>query len=141
MSLPMKTAAPSEAAAPTSMMAGSLFTEKLDRNSASRVARPITCAAIAPADVNTAVVTKLAREGELDVTREAGLEASRISNAKRAVEIARGALARFLGLFADVKPAEQVTALLLTSNVFSLLSAYYLLKIVREPLILASGGA
>ncbi|HKQ69759.1 MAG TPA: Npt1/Npt2 family nucleotide transporter [Polyangiaceae bacterium] len=52
-----------------------------------------------------------------------------------------GALDRVLRVFADVKPGEGVTALLLTCNVFLLLLAYYLLKIVREPLILASGGA
>jgi AAA family ATP:ADP antiporter len=48
---------------------------------------------------------------------------------------------RFLRLFAEVRPGETATVLLLTSNVFLLLLAYYLLKIVREPLILAGGGA
>jgi AAA family ATP:ADP antiporter len=47
-----------------------------------------------------------------------------------------------LGLFADVHPGEAVTALWLTANVFLLLTAYYLLKVAREPLILAvAGGA
>jgi AAA family ATP:ADP antiporter len=46
-----------------------------------------------------------------------------------------------LGLFADVRPGEAATALLLTANVFLLLTAYYLLKVAREPLILLGGGA
>src|SRR4051812_1868953 len=46
-----------------------------------------------------------------------------------------------LGLFADVRPGEAATALLLTPNVFILLTAYYLLKVAREPLILLGGGA
>jgi AAA family ATP:ADP antiporter len=51
------------------------------------------------------------------------------------------AVTRFLNLFAKVQPGETVTALLLTFNVFLLLTAYYLLKTVREPLILLGGGA
>src|SRR5437868_14189967 len=46
-----------------------------------------------------------------------------------------------LGLVADVRPGEGPTALLLTLNVFLLLTAYYLLKVAREPLILLGGGA
>ncbi len=46
-----------------------------------------------------------------------------------------------LGLFADVHAGEAPTALLLTLNVFLLLTSYYLLKVVREPLILTGGGA
>src|ERR1700760_4190606 len=46
-----------------------------------------------------------------------------------------------LGLVADVRPGEAATAVLLTVNVFLLLTAYYLLKVAREPLILLSGGA
>jgi AAA family ATP:ADP antiporter len=47
-----------------------------------------------------------------------------------------------LGLFAEVHSGEAVTALWLTANVFLLLTAYYLLKVAREPLILAvEGGA
>ena len=46
-----------------------------------------------------------------------------------------------LGLFADVREGEAPTALLLTLNVFLLLTAYYLLKVAREPLILLGGGA
>jgi AAA family ATP:ADP antiporter len=48
---------------------------------------------------------------------------------------------RFVNLFARVAPGETTTALLLTLNVFLLLTAYYLLKTVREPLILLGGGA
>lgn len=46
-------------------------------------------------------------------------------------------LARALRLFTDVHPGEAVTALLMTLNVFLLLSAYYVIKPVREALILA----
>jgi ATP:ADP antiporter, AAA family len=53
----------------------------------------------------------------------------------------RGILERALGLFAEVHTGEAVTALLLTFNVFAILVAYYLLKVVREPLILEGGGA
>ena len=42
---------------------------------------------------------------------------------------------------ADVRPGEAPTALLLTLNVLLLLTAYYLLKVAREPLILLGGGA
>ncbi len=46
---------------------------------------------------------------------------------------------RFLRLFTEVQPGESVNALLLTLNVFLLLTAYSVLKVVREALIL--GGA
>jgi AAA family ATP:ADP antiporter len=46
-----------------------------------------------------------------------------------------------LGLFGDVRPGEATTALLLTANIFLVLTAYYLLKVAREPLILLGGGA
>jgi len=46
-----------------------------------------------------------------------------------------------LGLFAEVRAGEPATALLLTANVFVLLTAYYFLKVAREPLILTGGGA
>jgi AAA family ATP:ADP antiporter len=39
-----------------------------------------------------------------------------------------------------LKPGEGVTTLVLTLNVFVLLTCYYLLKVVREPLILLGGG-
>ena len=40
-----------------------------------------------------------------------------------------------------VKPGEGKSTLLLTLNACILMSAYYLLKVIREPLILAYGGA
>jgi len=48
---------------------------------------------------------------------------------------------RFLRLFTDVRDGESPTALLLTLNVFLLLTAYYVLKVVREALILTEFGA
>lgn len=54
----------------------------------------------------------------------------------------KGALDRLLGVFAEVRRGEALTALLLMLNMFLLLAAYYLLKTIREPLILnARGGA
>ena len=50
-------------------------------------------------------------------------------------------LDRVLSIFADVRPGEGITALLLGFNVFLLLGSYYLLKTVREPLILTESGA
>ena len=50
-------------------------------------------------------------------------------------------LERFLRPFADVRAGEAASALLLAGTLFLLLTAYYLLKVVREPLILLSGGA
>jgi ATP:ADP antiporter, AAA family len=49
--------------------------------------------------------------------------------------------ARLLGLFAPVKAGEGTTVLLMALNVFLLLTAYYVLKVLREPLILVGGGA
>lgn len=46
-----------------------------------------------------------------------------------------------LRLFADVRAGEATTVLLLSLNVFLLLTAYYLLKVAREPLILEGGKA
>ena len=50
-------------------------------------------------------------------------------------------LDRFLRAFADVQPGEGRTALLLALNVFLILMAYYVLKVVREALILGEGSA
>jgi AAA family ATP:ADP antiporter len=50
-------------------------------------------------------------------------------------------LDRALSVLADVYPQEGVTVLLLSVNVFLILSAYYLLKTVREALILSEGSA
>ena len=53
----------------------------------------------------------------------------------------RSALDRFLGFFTDVHPGEGATALMLALNVFLILMAYYVLKPVREALILGEGSA
>ena len=53
----------------------------------------------------------------------------------------RSALDRFLGIFADVHSGEGLTAILLALNVFLILTAYYILKPVREALILSEGSA
>jgi ATP:ADP antiporter, AAA family len=53
----------------------------------------------------------------------------------------RSGLDRFLGAFADVHSGEGLTALLLALNVFLILMAYYILKPVREALILGEGSA
>ena len=52
------------------------------------------------------------------------------------------ALERTLGLFTEVRAGEGATALILAANVFLLLCGYYMIKPVREALILAlDGGA
>jgi len=48
---------------------------------------------------------------------------------------------RFLGVFTEVRAGEGVTATLLMLNVFLLLGCYYIIKPVREALILTEGGA
>ena len=48
---------------------------------------------------------------------------------------------RFLNLFTDVRAGEARTALLLALNVFLILMSYYMLKTVREALILSEGSA
>jgi AAA family ATP:ADP antiporter len=53
----------------------------------------------------------------------------------------RNLLERLLSVVGDVRPGEGLGALILTFNLFTLLGAYYLLKTVRESLILAEGGA
>ncbi len=50
-------------------------------------------------------------------------------------------LDRWLRVFTDVRDGEGIGALLLAANVFCLLGSYYLLKTVREALILSEGGA
>jgi AAA family ATP:ADP antiporter len=50
-------------------------------------------------------------------------------------------LERFLSLFAEVRPGEGAVVLALTLNVFLLLNAYYLVKPVREALILSGQGS
>src|ERR1700760_4994403 len=53
----------------------------------------------------------------------------------------KNVLERLLSVICDVRPGEGLGALLLTLDLFTLLGAYYLLKTVRESLILAEGGA
>jgi ATP:ADP antiporter, AAA family len=50
-------------------------------------------------------------------------------------------LDRALAVFADVRPGEGLTALLMLANIFLLLVCYSIIKTVREPLILLGGGA
>ncbi len=53
----------------------------------------------------------------------------------------KGPIERLLSLFADVRAGEGAGVITLAINVFVLLFAYYLLKTVRETLILTEGGA
>src|SRR5688572_33467504 len=53
----------------------------------------------------------------------------------------RSPLERFLSVFTEVRPGEGPTALLLALNVFLILMAYYVLKPVREALVLGEGSA
>jgi AAA family ATP:ADP antiporter len=52
-----------------------------------------------------------------------------------------GPLDRLLRIFGDVRAGEGATVLLMSLNIFLLLVSYYVLKTVREPLILMAGGA
>ena len=45
---------------------------------------------------------------------------------------------RLLGLFTDVEPSEGARALLMLVNIFLILVCYYIIKTVREPLILTT---
>ena len=53
----------------------------------------------------------------------------------------KSAVDRLLVLFSDVRAGEGFTALLLMINLFLLLTAYLIIKTVREALILSEGGA
>ena len=64
---------------------------------------------------------------------EATLEAGKVRR--------KGWQERLMGIFGEVRPEETVTTLLMLSNIFLILAGYYVCKTVREPLILASGGA
>ena len=52
----------------------------------------------------------------------------------------KGWLDRLLGIFTDVHAGEGLTAVMLMANVFLVLASYYLLKTIREPLILSGKG-
>ncbi len=45
---------------------------------------------------------------------------------------------RFLKIFSDVRPGEAGTALILLLDIFLLLTSYYIIKVVRDPLVLVS---
>jgi AAA family ATP:ADP antiporter len=64
------------------------------------------------------------------------------SSTNLAVEIGEpSGLKRLFASFAPVKRSEIATVVMLTVNVFVLLTCYYVLKVLREPLILLGGGA
>src|SRR5216110_2493525 len=56
-------------------------------------------------------------------------------------DVASRLIDRTLAVAAPVARGEGVTTLLMMLNVFVLLTCYYVLKVVREPLILLGGGA
>jgi len=56
------------------------------------------------------------------------------------IEIRAGFFHKFLKLFADIRPGEAGTALLLTLNIYLILGAYYIIKIVRDSSILTEWG-
>ena len=53
----------------------------------------------------------------------------------------KSALEKFLSLFSDIRPGEGGTVVLLILNAFIMLGLYYILKPVREGLILSGFGA
>jgi ATP:ADP antiporter, AAA family len=61
-------------------------------------------------------------------------------NTRREVGKKSGFFHKFLRLFTEVYPGEGVTALLLTLNIFLILAAYYIIKIVRDSSILTEWG-
>ncbi len=54
-----------------------------------------------------------------------------------ATESRKNPLERILSLFANVEAGEGIAVLLMTANIFLILSAYYMLKVVREQLTIA----
>lgn len=54
---------------------------------------------------------------------------------------APGLLDRLLRVFSDVRPGESGTVLLMLLNLFLLFFGYYVMKVVRDTVIVASGGA
>ena len=53
-------------------------------------------------------------------------------------ETRQGPLDRLLGLFSEVRPGEGARALTMLANIFLILVCYYIIKTVREPLILTT---
>lgn len=58
-----------------------------------------------------------------------------------ATEQEKNVLEKFLNLFTEVRRGEGIQAILLFLNIFMILTSYYIMKPVREALILAGGGA
>jgi AAA family ATP:ADP antiporter len=50
----------------------------------------------------------------------------------------KGLVEKFLNIFSDVRPGEAATALILLLDIFLLLTSYYIIKVVRDPLVLVS---
>ena len=71
----------------------------------------------------------------------ARLSATNAPSSRTALQPRKNFLEKILSVVCDVRPEEGMGALILTVNLFTLLGAYYLLKTVRESLILAEGGA
>ena len=63
------------------------------------------------------------------------------SSAERDREGQRSLLEKVLTVITDVRPGEGVTVVLMALNLFLVLTAYYMLKTIREALILTEGGA
>ena len=78
---------------------------------------------------------------ESDMLAFAGSPASDASSLGVVLQPRNNLLEKILSVVCDVHPGEGPGALILTLNLFTLLGAYYLLKTVRESLILAEGGA
>lgn len=55
--------------------------------------------------------------------------------------VQKNRLESLLSLFTEVRSGEAKRALLMTLNIFLILTAYLIAKVVREPLILSGGGA
>jgi AAA family ATP:ADP antiporter len=59
----------------------------------------------------------------------------------RPIEGSKSTLEKLLSTFTDVRSGEAQKALLMTLNIFLILTSYLIAKVVREPLILSGGGA
>jgi AAA family ATP:ADP antiporter len=68
----------------------------------------------------------------MEISASRGIEGS--------VQESPGIVHRVLKIFTDIRPGEAATVFLLTLNVFLLLLAYYLIKPVREALIIGGKG-
>jgi AAA family ATP:ADP antiporter len=68
------------------------------------------------------------------------MQSSRMEGMAESRQKPSGFAYRFLKIFTDIKPGEAGTAFLLTLNVFLLLLAYYLIKPIRETLIIVGQG-